>query len=435
MIIQGTSIPNLMIEVAGIMICVFALILIRFGMTQSGTSRRLLATAFSMMLAYNLCLLLLEFTQIEAVHSPRIYVLLSAFGTYLFPVFTAHLVSLYVIHLISRTDGQYRKALTALSVFTSAEIILLLVLQFTGNLVLADQEGVFYYGAANMLGYIMVNIYMVLDVTLLIIYGNVLTRSQWNAIMTYLTLPILSLFLRRMVSGVYLMAFASCISMMIMLILIVHEQTEILRKKERDNEQLKVDLMLSQIQPHFLFNVLYVIQEICLIDAETASQAISDFSRYLRHNMDSISINKPIPFKDELDHVRHYVSLQQLRFGDALQVEYEIGPSEFRMPTLTLQPLVENAIRYGVRKSEEGAGTVTIRTLEDQENYIIHVIDDGRGFVPDKKLDDGVSHLGIKNVRDRLQRVCGGQLVIDSGPGKGTDAMILVPKNDSTLSQ
>ena len=281
MIIQGTSIPNLMIEVAGIMICIFALILIRFGMTQPWTNRRILATAFSMMLAYNLCLLLLEFTQIEAVHSPRIYVLLSAFGTYLFPVFTAHLVSLYVIHLISRTDGQYRKALTALSVFTSAEIILLLILQFTGNLVLADQEGVFYYGAANMLGYIMVNIYMVLDVTLLIIYGNILTRSQWNAIMTYLTLPILSLFFRRMVPGVYLMAFASCISMMIMLILIVYEQTEILRKKERDNEQLKVDLMLSQIQPHFLFNVLYVIQEICLIDAETASQAISSATTWI----------------------------------------------------------------------------------------------------------------------------------------------------------
>ena len=281
----------------------------------------------------------------------------------------------------------------------------------------------------------MVNIYMVLDVTLLIIYGNILTRSQWNAIMTYLTLPILSLFFRRMVPGVYLMALASCISMMIMLILIVHEQTEILRKKERDNEQLKVDLMLSQIQPHFLFNVLYVIQEICLIDAETASQAISDFSRYLRHNMDSISINKPIPFEDELDHVRHYVSLQQLRFGDALQVEYDIGPSDFRMPTLTLQPLVENAIRYGVRKSEEGAGTVKIRTLENYEYYKIHVIDDGPGSVPDRQQDDGMSHMGIKNVRERLHRVCGGDLFIFSKPGKGTDAMILVPKNNSTMFQ
>ena len=166
----------------------------------------------------------------------------------------------------------------------------------------------------------MVMIYMVLDVVLLQIYGSAITRRQRNAIRTYLILPILSLFFRRLCPGVYLVALASCISMMIMLIFIVSEQAAILRKQELDNEQMKVDLMLGQIQPHFLFNVLYVIQEICLIDAETSSGAISDFSRYLRHNMDSIAINTPIPFMEELEHVRHYVSLQQLRFGDALQM-------------------------------------------------------------------------------------------------------------------
>lgn len=428
MVIRGTAIPNLMIEVAGIMICIFALILIRFGMSQSGTSKKLMSCAFSMMLVYNFCLLLLEFTQIDTVHATRTLVFLFGFGTYLFPVITAYLVSLYVVRIISRSDGEYRRGFWALSAFITAEIILLLIVQFTGNLFLVDQEGTFSYGAASMLGFVMVTIYMALDITLLIIYGSILTQSQWNSIMTYLSLPILSLFFRKMLPGIYLMALASCLSMMIMLILIVNDQTATLRRQELANEQLKVDLMLSQIQPHFLFNVLYVIQEICLADAEAASQAISDFSRYLRHNMDSISINTPIPFTEELEHVRHYVALQQLRFGDSLKVEYDLGPDNFNMPTLTLQPLVENAIRYGVRKSEEGAGTVTVRTMENEQFYIIHVIDDGPGFVPDKQLDDGMSHMGIKNVRERLQRVCGGELSIDSRPGKGTDVMILLPK-------
>ena len=430
MVILGTTIPNLMIEVAGIMICIFALITIRFGMTQPGPVRRLLACAFGMMLVYNLCLLLLEFTQIGILPSHRALVFLFGMGTYIFPEITAYLVSLYVIRIISKTENEYRYGFLSLSGFIVFEFVILIIIQSNGSVVRVDHAGRYSNGPASFLGYAMVMIYMVLDVVLLQIYGSAITRRQRNAIRTYLILPILSLFFRRLCPGVYLVAMASCISMMIMLIFIVSEQAAILRRQELDNEQLKVDLMLGQIQPHFLFNVLYVIQEICLIDAETASGAISDFSRYLRHNMDSIAINTPIPFMEELEHVRHYVSLQQLRFGDALQMKYDLGPRDFEMPTLTLQPLVENAIRYGVRKSEEGMGTVIIRTIENEEQYRIHVIDDGPGFVPDKELDDGKSHMGIKNVRDRLHRVCGGELIINSKPGKGTDAMIIVPKRN-----
>lgn len=434
MVIQGTAIPNLMIEVAGIMICIFAQILIGFGMSLYGAGRRLMINAFSMMLIYNLCLLLLEFTQIDSIPSPGILVFLLGTGTYIFPVITAYLVSLYIVHVISGNDREYRKGFRALRAFSILAVLALLMVSISGKLVLVDAEGNFSYGSASMLGYVLILIYMVLDVVLLIIYGSILTHRQRYSIMTYLILPILSIFIRGFFPGVYLVALSSCISMMIMLVLIMREQSDILRKQERDNEQLKVDLMLSQIQPHFLFNVLYVIQEICLVDAETASQAISDFSRYLRHNMDSISINTPISFTEELEHVRHYVSLQQLRFGDALKVEYDLGPDDFKIPTLTLQPLVENAIRYGVRKSEEGAGTVTIRTIRTEGYYKIHVIDDGPGFVPDKEPEDGLSHTGIKNVRERLRRVCGGELIIESGQGKGTDAVILIPRDENTPS-
>ena len=171
-----------------------------------------------------------------------------------------------------------------------------------------------------------------------------------------------------------------------------------------------------------------MIQEICLVDAETASKAIADFSRYLRHNMDSLSINRPIPFSEELEHVKHYVSLQQLRFGDALDVRYELSCTDFELPTLTLQPLVENAIRYGVRKNKYGEGTVVIRSEEFPDHYEIHVIDDGPGFVPDQLPDDGMSHTGIINVRQRLERICGGELRVLSGPDQGTDAAIILPK-------
>lgn len=428
MVIQGTAIPNLMIEVAGIMICIFAQILIWFGIAKQEISRRIMSYAFGLMLVYNLCLLFLEFRQIIPLPFRRMYVLLFDFGSYIFPEIAAYFISLYIVRIISKTEAEYRKGFRALSAFLLVQILILLIAQITGNLVIVDRAGRYSNGRVAGLGYVMIMIYMLTDMILMILYGSVITKSQRKAIITYLSLPILSLFFRGLCPGVYLVALASCISMMLMLILNVVEQTSIMKKQERDNEQLKVDLMLSQIQPHFLFNVLYVIQEICLIDAETASKAIGDFSRFLRHNMDSISINAPIPFIEELEHVKHYVSLQQLRFGEALQIEYDLQCMDFTIPTLTLQPLVENAIRYGVRRSEDGIGTVTIRTMESPDNYKIHVIDDGPGFMVDQIPDDGMSHMGINNVNDRLKRVCGGELVIDSVLGRGTDAVITIPK-------
>ena len=387
MVFQGTAIPNLIIEIAGIMICLFALITIWYSPNRYTEAKRYMTVAFGSMLAYNICLLFLEFTQATPGGSWRTGVLLSGFGTYLFPLITAYFISLFVAETVSESEEQRRWLFHVLSILMAVEGIAILAAQITG-----------------------------------LRLGQNLTLRQRIAFIAYLSLPILSLLIRRFWPGVYVVALSTCISMMIMLIVVVDEQSKSLRQQELDNEQLKVDLMLSQIQPHFLFNVLYVIQEICLVDAETASKAISDFSRYLRHNMDSISINRPIPFKEELEHVRHYVSLQQLRFGDALDVRYELRCTEFELPTLTLQPLVENAIRYGVRKSADGEGTVTIRTEEFPDHYEVHVIDDGPGFVPDQLPEDGMSHMGLKNVRGRLERICGGELNIQSEPGKGTDA-------------
>ena len=324
MIFQGTAIPNLIIEIAGI--------------------------------------------------------ILVAFGTYLFPLIAAYIVSLFVAAMVGKSDVQRRWLFGVLTILMGIEAAALIAAQLTGNLVLADSAGRFSYGAASMMGYMVTASFMVIDLIKLLQLGQNITLRQRIAFIVYLSLPLLSIPVRRFWPGVYVVALASCLSMMIMLIVVVDEQSKSLQKQELDNEQLKVDLMLSQIQPHFLFNVLYVIQEICLIDAETASKAISDFSRYLRHNMDSLSINRPIPFGEELEHVRHYVSLQQLRFGDALDVRYELECTDFSLPTLTLQPLVENAIRYGVRKSKDGEGTVIIRTQEFPDRYEVHVIDDVPGF-------------------------------------------------------
>ena len=429
MILQGAAIPNLIIEVMGIMICIFALITIWYDNSISLTStKRNMTIAFGSMFLYNVCLLLLELSQAAERVSWRAGVALVAFGTYLFPMISAYVVSLFVVSQSDYPPDRYSGLLLALRTILFINIIVLFAAQFLGKLIIVDPMGRFSYGNASKIGFVGTTVFMIIDLVILIRHGQNMTSRQRNAFIAYLSLPIAGVFLKQFWGGVYIAAFATCLSMMIMLSIIQKGQSDQKRQQEKDNEQLKVDLMLSQIQPHFLFNVLYVIQEICLVDAETASKAIADFSRYLRHNMDSLSINRPIPFSEELEHVKHYVSLQQLRFGDALDVRYELSCTDFELPTLTLQPLVENAIRYGVRKNKYGEGTVVIRSEEFPDHYEIHVIDDGPGFMPDQLPDDGMSHTGIINVRQRLERICGGELRVLSGPDQGTDAAIILPK-------
>ena len=98
------------------------------------------------------------------------------------------------------------------------------------------------------------------------------------------------------------------------------------------------------------------------------------------------------------------------------------------MPTLTLQPIVENAVRYGVRKTSTGEGTVIIQTRAYPSHYEVKVIDDGPGFDPNVRKEDGLSHTGLNNVRERLQRICDGKLEIWSELGKGTIVTMILPK-------
>jgi len=206
----------------------------------------------------------------------------------------------------------------------------------------------------------------------------------------------------------------------------VREMEKQINKLEREVVESKISILLSQIKPHFLYNALIAIRELCLTDPKTASETVDEFSGYLRGNLDSLSINKPILFEKELKHVQTYLKLEKKRFEEKLKINYDIRVYEFLIPALTLQLIVENAVRHGITKSEDG-GTVSIKTEENETDVIITVTDDGIGF-DINDLNDEEHHIGIKNARNRLDTMCNGKLEIQSLPGTGTTAVITIPK-------
>ena len=204
----------------------------------------------------------------------------------------------------------------------------------------------------------------------------------------------------------------------------------IVEQEEHKNLELQnahIAIMLSQIQPHFLYNALNTLQYICKKDSVLAAEAIEHFAKYLRGNMDSLSMEHLIPFQEELEHINHYLYIEKLRFGDRIQIVYDLPYTDFYIPTLTLQPIVENAIRHGITKRPSG-GTVWITTELEQNNIYIKVIDNGVGFQDNKNFDDR-SHIGLINVKKRLELQCNGALTISSSKNQGTTVIICLNRN------
>ena len=201
---------------------------------------------------------------------------------------------------------------------------------------------------------------------------------------------------------------------------------------QEQQTRTELHLLASQIRPHFILNTLNAICNLVDEDPQATRQAIYDFSAYLRRNYEALEQDTPVWFREELEHVKVYLSIEKMRFRDELEITIDTPVTEFEVPALTVQPMVENAIRHGLR-GKEGTGHLWLLTRETDEAYEVVIRDDGVGM---KMTADGEpasgndgKHFGVRNGRARLQRMVGGRLLIESAPGQGTTVTIQVPKH------
>ena len=187
----------------------------------------------------------------------------------------------------------------------------------------------------------------------------------------------------------------------------------------------RVSTMMSQIRPHFIYNTLGSIEQLCNIDPPKAGELVHNFAKYLRGNFRELGNPKPILMSQEMEHVRHYISIENVRFLD-MTFSFEMNSDDFHIPALTIQPIVENAIKHGLMKLQKG-GTIHVLSYETDTHYCVTVEDDGIGFDTDVLLDER-KHVGIRNIRGRLKAMVNGTLEIESTEGVGTKVSIMIPK-------
>ena len=207
---------------------------------------------------------------------------------------------------------------------------------------------------------------------------------------------------------------------------IARQQQEIARQ-EREIAHERASIMALRMRPHFIYNTLMSIYSLCNIDPQKTRQITLDFTNYLRSNFNAVASESTIPFSKELEHTRAYLAVEQTQYDDMLAVEYDTPITRFRLPPLTLQPLVENAVKHGL-DPYAGPLRVSIQTRQTDAGIEITVSDKGRGFDPSS---ENIPQPTLSNIRQRLEMMCGGSLAIASEAGQGTVVTILLPDSSA----
>lgn len=415
---------NFILVIIGLVISLVGLLQVRINRNIEERTRAFFTALFSILSVYILCLLTRELTYYMQGYG---WVLLSRivfFGQALLAALLALILTAFLLYQ-SGEEKWWRSGLFKVSFGLWGVYAAILVYNlFTGIIYFVDIDNSYHRGPLYPI--LMVPTALITCINLYGVWKNrkKLSDKAKNAFVVYSAVPMIAMVIQARVFGVHFIALSSVISAIFMLTNIISDQAERFYMKEAENAKLKLDILQSQIQPHFLYNSLTTIKHLCTKDPQTASDAIEQFMIYLRHNMDSLTADRPIDFLTELDHVKGYLALQKLRFGDDLSVIYDLQFIDFKMPPLTLQPLVENAVTYGIRKNATGKGTVTISTRRTENTVDITVEDDGPGFEISNVSADNTAHIGIMNVRKRVEDIVGGELIIDSETGRGTKATI-----------
>lgn len=197
--------------------------------------------------------------------------------------------------------------------------------------------------------------------------------------------------------------------------------------KERDEEIrfLKMRLLQKEMRPHFIFNVLLSIKQLCIEKPRMAADALQIFSNHLRARIDSMALAECVPFAEEINCIKNYVELEKIEPTMDFTVNYDIEYDDFEVPLFSVEPMVENSIRHGI-DCQSGEGVITIHSFRENDHAIIEVLDNGTG--DSNETTQQVKHrsIGISNTKERIRLMCHGEVDVVY-TGSGTQVRYVIP--------
>ena len=341
----------------------------------------------------------------------------------LFPSVLLPLLSVYILYLCGES---WRKSalFRTVTAFWAALLILLGITQFTESIYYITPDNQFVRGPlypiliAPMIAMIIINLAGVIS------GRQKLSKKCFIAFLVYLLPSLAAMIIQMFVTAFLLIVIAVSISALSMLWIILADQVDQNLHQQKEISSQRASIAVLQMRPHFIYNTMMSIYYLCEQNPKKAQHVTLDFITYLRKNFNAVASDTTIPFSEELDHTRAYLAVEQARFDDDLLVEYDTKHTSFRVPTLTLQPIAENAVKHGMNPDADEPLHILIKTRKTDSGNEIIVEDSGSGFTP---TDNKEPHIALTNIRERLSLMCGGTLEITTRETGGTRVTIRIP--------
>ena len=362
------------------------------------------------------------------------YWLLTKVGIFLESFFSALLILLLTVQILHYSGESSPKSKIFLIEFLLLGIYLtlLVVTQFTDQIYYISEQNEYSRGPLYFLLLIPPALMTLCNVGYIILKRNLLSRSQIKAFLIFLLIPFGCILIQMFSYGLLMIVIGTSVASLFMFgYLLTDVVAEQIRQKE-ENAKLKTETAVLQMRPHFIYNTMTSIYYLCEQNPKKAQKVTLDFTTYLRKNFNAIANQNMIPFDEELIHTTAYLAVEQVRFEDTLHVEFDTPHTEFCLPPLTLQPIVENSVKYGVDPENSIPLNITIKTRKTEEGSVITIEDTGPGIENTGNNDQ--PHTAIQNIRKRLELMCGGTLSFRNREGGGTIATIFIPENGTASS-
>ena len=338
------------------------------------------------------------------------------------------LYSCYLYTYLKKKATISSRLLSMIFLLVTAAVLLVIVSLFNGMYYFIDADNWYHRGDFFWLSQVLAILCMLANGWFLLCYRKYMTKIEFFSLSMQIVLPIIAMAIQIYLYGIALLYIATTVSTLIVYLNIQAQIANRMQEKELALLNSQLHNMLAVIQPHFLCNSLTAISQFCEADPKKAQLGIHVMASYLRENVNALVHEEKIPFSQEKRHIELYLSLQKLRFEHLITVVYDIETDAFLIPSLLLQPLVENAVCHGILKKESG-GTVLLRVRRLSTEIMIQVCDDGAGFDTARLNTIGKEHIGIRNVEERCRLLCKGRMEIQSKPCKGTAVTLYLSRD------
>ncbi|MCR4744293.1 MAG: histidine kinase [Lachnospiraceae bacterium] len=414
------SMPSLVIpEIVGVL----ATLLVSFSVIMPGIDHRSKRyfTAFFSTIALNRIIFIIDmmtYMKPYALSYTKFFPLIEYILFFLSPL----ILSIYMLYYCIE-DFYHSRVFKIIICLWGIFCFLHIIGHFTNLFYYTNPDGSFFRKPTHPLLFAPIIAIVIIDIIILILKRKNLTRKHFIAFLIYLIPTLFSLIIYSLIFEIISLSLTIYLGSISMYVLILCNQIEQSNHQQVALANKDVKILILQMRPHFIYNTMTSIYYLCEQNPKKAQQVILNFTTYLRKNFDAIASNETISFTEELEHVKAYLAVELAQFEDILFVKYDIENTDFKLPPLTLEPLVENSIKHGMDPDADPL-QILIKTLKRNSANVILVKDNGPGFDPENILN---SNNALSNIRRRLEVMCKGKITINSVKGEGTSIEITIP--------